>query len=350
MIVAGSYPDNLGLEANRFVRFLPWVRRIISITPEFGFAQLGVFRFGVELQSSGVEDLYVVVGDLPPAYFQGELDGPRDALVSFYGLTGEWLRASRDRLDTSGLLPISVRESFAEIRPTVRNIERLKGRLDFIERHLLNKEAGDTYAWAKVAVELELGWEAAFGTDPWPSSVEYRKGLVAVGDLWGANILNGQELTLMAERSDSFLKMQEGGGEIVECRIYRGFDRLAIFLSRVQRSDVRAEDVWTVVGDLAAYGVADDGLMSGTEALRDYLGWLDQWHVTLRASGSLAETKLLSSLTRRPFAKLSDLVPILEERIRIIRDLVLPEYYLLDQEGVPCPFGGTLEEARIEGM
>lgn len=79
-----------------------------------------------------IEDwLWVVVGDLPPAYLVPDEPGSStEALRRYIEEMREWVRAARAGGPVEDLIPVRV-------RPTTQSAEMLASRLDFLERHVI---------------------------------------------------------------------------------------------------------------------------------------------------------------------------------------------------------------------
>jgi hypothetical protein len=99
---------------------------------------LGVFLFEITPAREDVDDkLWVVVGDLPPAYITTEESpNPATALDSYIGAMEEWVEAARAGRSVEGLIPVNV-------PPTAENAARLESRLRFLDEKILSDYAGD---------------------------------------------------------------------------------------------------------------------------------------------------------------------------------------------------------------
>ena len=77
------------------------------------------------------EWIWVIVGDLPPAYINAEEgDAPADALRAYIEQMRRWVVAAREGNDTSTLIPVNV-------EPSPETALRLESRLDYIEHEIL---------------------------------------------------------------------------------------------------------------------------------------------------------------------------------------------------------------------
>ncbi len=98
---------------------------------------MGIFL--VELDPPGPEiDTYiwVIVGDLPPAYISSfYARSPRAALDVYIGEMGLWVEAVENGEDTGDLIPVNA-------APTRENAEALRSRLAVLEREILPELPG----------------------------------------------------------------------------------------------------------------------------------------------------------------------------------------------------------------
>jgi hypothetical protein len=91
-----------------------------------------VFLFEIEPATLSVDKmLWVVVGDLPPAYMvTDELPAPLDALRTYVDLMGEWIVAIREGKSTEECIPVNT-------AATRENADALEARLGFLQRKFL---------------------------------------------------------------------------------------------------------------------------------------------------------------------------------------------------------------------
>ena|ERR1700744_4000346 len=91
-----------------------------------------VFLFEIEPASTDVDGmLWVIVGDLPPAYLVVE-ESPTalDALKTYLELMQEWVIAVREEKSTEECIPVN--------RPATReNADTLETRLNFLKKEFL---------------------------------------------------------------------------------------------------------------------------------------------------------------------------------------------------------------------
>jgi hypothetical protein len=81
--------------------------------------------------------VWVIVGDVPPAYITVEdAPNPATALDAYIGAMQEWVDAARAGGSVADLIPVNV-------PPTVENAERLGRRLQFIDEEILSQYADD---------------------------------------------------------------------------------------------------------------------------------------------------------------------------------------------------------------
>jgi hypothetical protein len=99
---------------------------------------IGIFL--VELQDPELDVdpfIWVVVGDLPPAYLSPVYaSSPKDALCAYIAEMSAWVEAVEKGEDTSELIPVNG-------EPTLKHASMLKTRLAFLEREIVPDAAGD---------------------------------------------------------------------------------------------------------------------------------------------------------------------------------------------------------------
>jgi hypothetical protein len=122
--------ESLGLklmfeEAQEFLSAFNWCRRIEESYFGFGYAGIvAVFLFRIVPAHAAVDDwLWVVVGDMPPAYLvtEGNLT-PDLAVAAYVQEMSKWVGAAKEGLSVHDLIPVNV-------SPTPENAEALERRL-----------------------------------------------------------------------------------------------------------------------------------------------------------------------------------------------------------------------------
>lgn len=120
-------------EARAFLSSFTWCERIQDSFFGFGYAGIvAVFLFRIVPARPGVDDwLWVVVGDLPPAYLVTEGNLTPDLAVDGYicEMT-KWVEAAKERRPVGDLIPVNV-------PATQANAEVLERRLNAL-RHIIN--------------------------------------------------------------------------------------------------------------------------------------------------------------------------------------------------------------------
>jgi hypothetical protein len=129
-------------EATAYLKRLRWHRGIREAYFGLGVARIvGVFLFEVVPARPEVDDtVWVVVGDLPPAYITTEESpNPATALDAYIGAMEEWVAAARAGRSVEGLIPVNV-------PPTSEDAARLESRLRFLDKEILSNYADDLKA------------------------------------------------------------------------------------------------------------------------------------------------------------------------------------------------------------
>ena len=93
----------------------------------------------------GVDEwLWIVVGDLPPAYLvTDDAPNPACALDAYVELMREWVDAVRERRPVDDLIPVTTAGGAEPVSPTRENAEMLEWRLRFLEEKVLADYAED---------------------------------------------------------------------------------------------------------------------------------------------------------------------------------------------------------------
>lgn len=120
-------------EAERYLLSFDWCRQIKARWFGWGVGGVcAVFLFEILPVTKGVDRwLWVVVGDLPPAYLV--VDGiptPLKALETYIELMQEWVDAAHEGKSTDDCIPVNV-------PATVENGDLLSRRLAFIRKKFL---------------------------------------------------------------------------------------------------------------------------------------------------------------------------------------------------------------------
>ncbi|HEX9217950.1 MAG TPA: hypothetical protein VF864_13320 [Gemmatimonadales bacterium] len=117
-----------------FVQSFAWCDRVTASSMAFAVAGvIGVFKVDlVPALPAADPTVWVVVGDLPPAYLAYEAgDTWQDALRGYVEEMGLWVQAVRDGKSVQELIPVNV-------PPTMIYAEQLNTRLEFIRTEFLD--------------------------------------------------------------------------------------------------------------------------------------------------------------------------------------------------------------------
>jgi hypothetical protein len=123
----------LAAAAERFLTEQRWCASVLRVTPVFALSGvLGVFRCSL-IPSDPAADamVWVVVGDLPPAYLVHEPgDSWQDALRGYVEEMGQWVAAARTGSPIEDVIPVNV-------PATPEYADLLASRLTFIRTRLV---------------------------------------------------------------------------------------------------------------------------------------------------------------------------------------------------------------------
>jgi hypothetical protein len=122
-------------EARQYLLSFNWCKAIQK--GWFGWGVGGVaavFLFEIDPTPNVDKMLWVVVGDLPPAYMvTDELSTPLDALRTYVDLMEEWIAAVREGKSTEECIPVNT-------APTQENADALESRLSFLKREFTENQ------------------------------------------------------------------------------------------------------------------------------------------------------------------------------------------------------------------
>jgi len=121
-------------EAQEFIGFYDWVSHTTSAFLGAGFDGIVyIFLFGIVSTREDVDPwVWVIVGDVPPAYITCEdAKNPYEALDAYVGAMEEWVQAARSGSAITDLIPVN-------LPATPDNADILAQRLEFIDERILN--------------------------------------------------------------------------------------------------------------------------------------------------------------------------------------------------------------------
>jgi hypothetical protein len=121
-------------EARQFLISFHWCRSVKQAYFGFGIGGVvAVFLFGIEPAQAGVDEwLWVIVGDVPPAYLvTDDCPTPKAALDEYVIEMSRWVAAAKKNQSTKDLIPVTA-------PATPENVKALSGRLEFIRNKILS--------------------------------------------------------------------------------------------------------------------------------------------------------------------------------------------------------------------
>jgi hypothetical protein len=129
--------ERLAKEAQGFLAAHGWCRGVGQGFLVWGFPKLALFLFDAKVDEQS-EKLWVVVGDMPPAYLDfGICPNAYEALQGYVGEFMAWVTAVRRGEPVEDLVPVYVRGTFDRRPPTLDVAEDLERRLLFIKDRIL---------------------------------------------------------------------------------------------------------------------------------------------------------------------------------------------------------------------
>jgi hypothetical protein len=143
MIPASKIQDvevrELAEEAKTFAESHDWCQKVTAVRLAWAVAGvLGVFQVDLKPAQPDVDStLWIVVGDIPPAYLVLD-DAPtwRDALRGYVAEMSRWVHAVKGGQPLDDVIPVAV-------APSLEHAEMLAGRLAFIQTEFIEAAEGE---------------------------------------------------------------------------------------------------------------------------------------------------------------------------------------------------------------
>ncbi len=127
---------DLSKEATSYLLSYEWCSEVVDgwLAISWGYI-LGVFLYKIKSKYPEVDEyVWMVVGDIPPAYIDIEsANNPEEALRSYVGIMGDWVAAVESNKSVEECYPI-------EVPATIENALMLKSRLNLILEELSSEE------------------------------------------------------------------------------------------------------------------------------------------------------------------------------------------------------------------
>lgn len=132
----------LATQAENFLLSHHWCQKIAGGYLAFAVAGvIGVFLFDIVPSRPDVDNtLWVVTGDLPPAYLvTDDAESWQEALEGYVYEMRRWVNAVRNHEGLDDIIPVSA-------EPTLEHAVMLESRLDFIQKNLIDVPS-DSIEW-----------------------------------------------------------------------------------------------------------------------------------------------------------------------------------------------------------
>lgn len=126
-------------EARSFLLYYKWCKKILDeYLGIFVPGIIGVFLFKIVPTGNNVDEwVWVIVGDIPPAYLTCELcPNPTTALDGYIGAMSDWVNAASKGESVANLIPVNV-------PATPGNADLLRRRLAFLNKKILSVHMDD---------------------------------------------------------------------------------------------------------------------------------------------------------------------------------------------------------------
>ncbi|MGH3092268.1 MAG: hypothetical protein ACRDOG_08070 [Gaiellaceae bacterium] len=112
---------------------------------------VAVLLFKIVPTRKGVDEwVWVIVGDLPPAYITLDVaPNPACALDGYVGALREWVDAVKEGRSVEGLIPVETQDGSAVLEPRLDVANALENRLDSVDSEVLANYEDDLRATRK---------------------------------------------------------------------------------------------------------------------------------------------------------------------------------------------------------
>ena len=124
----------LANEAENYLLSHSWCSKIETGYHAFSIAGvIGIFLFDIIPSKPEIDEtLWVVTGDLPPAYLViDDADSWQEALYGYVHEMNRWIAAVREGIGLDDTIPV-------DAEPTIEHAKMLEGRLKFLQKNLIN--------------------------------------------------------------------------------------------------------------------------------------------------------------------------------------------------------------------
>lgn len=131
---------DMASEATHFLQWHHWCKKILHGYLDRGWAgMVAVFYFEIETASASADEtLWVIVGDIPPAYID-TYNCPNGvaALNGYVDAMQEWVDLVNAGQPLQDVIPVYRRYSFVEVKPSDEYASMLASRLMFIRSDII---------------------------------------------------------------------------------------------------------------------------------------------------------------------------------------------------------------------
>jgi hypothetical protein len=131
----------LAKEARAYLEYHTWCKGVEKIDFALGFSKVAVFHCRIKPRPGEGQDLFVIVGDIPPLYLDLE-DAPtaHEALEMYVDIMIALCDTYEDGESLDEYPPLRERGSWRVLEPNNVMIKALRGRMSFIERNLVTDD------------------------------------------------------------------------------------------------------------------------------------------------------------------------------------------------------------------
>lgn len=133
-------------QALAFVGSFTWCKRVSETYIGIAIGGvIGVVLVRIEPDRPDADEwLWVVVGDVPPAYLVADdAPNPASALAAYIGEMQAWIDAVKSGEPVDALIPVLTSGGAEPVRPARENAELLEARLRFLDEVILTEYAED---------------------------------------------------------------------------------------------------------------------------------------------------------------------------------------------------------------
>lgn len=130
--------EEAATNAIKFIEMHEWCHHVERCYFDRGFDHCRVFFVIIQPLKNADESMFVIVGDLPPAYISSpDCVNGAQALDGYVGELQRWVKQFRETGSVTNCIPVLSSETFEELTPTDELARMIESRCAFIDERIL---------------------------------------------------------------------------------------------------------------------------------------------------------------------------------------------------------------------